>query len=160
MISARGFNGTVHFDGRYITIERTGLMARLSVGRGEKRIPLSSIQAIQFKRPSPFVLGYIEFTIPGGNEVNSSFKSASARTAESENAVTLERKHVSDMLALRDAIDEARVAPMIPSFETPTSPPPPPPPVVPADWYPDPDGVQVRRYWDGSKWTEHTAPMG
>lgn len=27
---------------------------------------------------------------------------------------------------------------------------------TPAGWYPQPDGTQ--RYWDGSAWTEHTAP--
>src|ERR1035437_5769593 len=27
---------------------------------------------------------------------------------------------------------------------------------APAGWYPQPDGTQ--RYWDGSAWTEHTAP--
>jgi len=26
-----------------------------------------------------------------------------------------------------------------------------------ADWYPDPAGKARLRYWDGSKWTEHTA---
>ena len=28
---------------------------------------------------------------------------------------------------------------------------------APADWYPDPKGEQRLRYWDGSRWTEHTA---
>ena len=41
------------------------------------------------------------------------------------------------------------------------APPPPPPeqvePVRPAGWYPDPQG-EGQRYWDGTKWTEHTAP--
>lgn len=32
----------------------------------------------------------------------------------------------------------------------------PPPPAVPAGWYPAGD---VQRYWDGSTWTEHTAPL-
>lgn len=40
-----------------------------------------------------------------------------------------------------------------------SDPPPPPPPQsqVPADWYPDPQGVKRLRYWDGSQWTDHTA---
>lgn len=33
---------------------------------------------------------------------------------------------------------------------------PPPPPGVPAGWYPD---GALQRYWDGSTWTEHTAPL-
>jgi hypothetical protein len=35
-----------------------------------------------------------------------------------------------------------------------------PPPMTsrPADWYPDPHGEARLRYWDGARWTEHTAP--
>lgn len=40
----------------------------------------------------------------------------------------------------------------------PVSSPPPPPPSVPAGWYPDPNNGQLQRYWDGTTWTEHTAP--
>ncbi|HEY6531962.1 MAG TPA: AIM24 family protein [Acidimicrobiales bacterium] len=29
---------------------------------------------------------------------------------------------------------------------------------TPADWYPDPSDSSLLRYWDGSAWTEHTAP--
>jgi hypothetical protein len=45
--------------------------------------------------------------------------------------------------------------------QTPTvaqQPVPPPPGAVPAGWYPDPSTTGGRRYWDGSGWTEHTAP--
>jgi len=35
---------------------------------------------------------------------------------------------------------------------------PPPPPLPPADWYADPHHVARLRYWDGTRWTEHTAP--
>lgn len=27
-----------------------------------------------------------------------------------------------------------------------------------AGWYPDPSDPSLQRYWDGTKWTEHTAP--
>ena len=30
----------------------------------------------------------------------------------------------------------------------------------PPGWYPDPEMVGTQRYWDGSQWTEHRAPMG
>ena len=29
----------------------------------------------------------------------------------------------------------------------------------PADWYPDPTQPSTYRYWDGQRWTDHTAPM-
>jgi len=30
--------------------------------------------------------------------------------------------------------------------------------VSPAGWYPDPTAAGLQRYWDGSRWTEHTSP--
>lgn len=30
---------------------------------------------------------------------------------------------------------------------------------LPAGWYPDPDGADHRRWWDGKTWTQHTAPF-
>lgn len=35
----------------------------------------------------------------------------------------------------------------------------PPPAAPPAGWHPDPQGLPQQRYWDGSRWTEHTAPL-
>jgi hypothetical protein len=32
-------------------------------------------------------------------------------------------------------------------------------PPTPAGWYPDPDDSGSHRYWDGSAWTEHRAPI-
>ena len=36
---------------------------------------------------------------------------------------------------------------------------PAPPPSVPAAWYPDPNNGQLQRYWDGTRWTDNTAPL-
>jgi uncharacterized RDD family membrane protein YckC len=45
---------------------------------------------------------------------------------------------------------EARVAPA-------PAPVPAAPTLPPANWYPDPSGRARLRYWDGSRWTDHTA---
>jgi hypothetical protein len=37
--------------------------------------------------------------------------------------------------------------------------PPPPPPSVPPGWYPDANNAHLQRYWDGTVWTENTAPL-
>ena len=29
----------------------------------------------------------------------------------------------------------------------------------PANWYPDPSGLQVLRFWDGTRWTDHQQPI-
>jgi Protein of unknown function (DUF2510) len=55
---------------------------------------------------------------------------------------------------------EAANAGQVSSTAPPPPPPPPPPPNVPEGWYPDPNNSSVQRYWDGTTWTEHTAPLG
>jgi hypothetical protein len=34
----------------------------------------------------------------------------------------------------------------------------PTPPTTPAGWYPDHSNPAIQRYWDGTTWTDHTAP--
>jgi len=48
-------------------------------------------------------------------------------------------------------------APPAPAYGQP--PPPPPPPVEnpPFGWYSDPSGRHEKRYWDGTRWTEHVS---
>lgn len=31
---------------------------------------------------------------------------------------------------------------------------------TPAGWYPDPDGSNAERWWDGGTWTQHRRPLG
>jgi tetratricopeptide (TPR) repeat protein len=57
-VHAKGHNGQVHFDGVYVTITRKGFLARTSVGKGEKRIPLTAISAVQWKPPGALVNGF------------------------------------------------------------------------------------------------------
>lgn len=33
------------------------------------------------------------------------------------------------------------------------------PPTHPPDWYPDPAGEPLERWWDGAGWTDHTRPL-
>ena len=63
----------------------------------------------------------------------------------------------------RRATERAARAPSIAGPPPGAAPPPPPAPpgqvepATAAGWYPDPQG-EGQRYWDGSKWTEHTGP--
>ncbi|WP_448222463.1 DUF4429 domain-containing protein [Gordonia iterans] len=102
---AKGYNGTVEFDGRAVVIRREGAIARMSQGSGTKMIPLSSITAVQWKQPGRVTNGYIEFTVPGGREVRGTSKNAS-----NENAVIVTRKQAEDFLALRAAVESAILA--------------------------------------------------
>lgn len=106
-ITAKGHNGTVHFDGKFVTIERTGGLARVSVGKGEKRIPVRSIAAVQWKPPGMLTNGYIEFTVSGGNEARSRAGAATTQAAMNENAVLVTKKQADAFAELRRAVEDA-----------------------------------------------------
>ena len=56
------------FDDK-VTITPKGILALMNKGlKGTKTIPFSSISAIQFKEAGAVFSGYLQFTIPGGNE--------------------------------------------------------------------------------------------
>lgn len=103
----KGYNGSVSFDGQFVTITRKGGLARMSIGKGEKRIPLPSITAVQWKPPGPMVNGYIQFTVPGGNEKRARFGRQTADAARDENSVIVTRKRRKEFLALREAVELA-----------------------------------------------------
>ena len=107
-ISAKGHNGTVEFDGQYVTIVRKGFLARASVGKGEKRIPLSSIAAVQWKPAGALVNGYIEFTIPGGRENRSRIGHATQDAAHNENAVVFTKSQMPAFQDLRTVIEDVQ----------------------------------------------------
>lgn len=106
-ISAKGHNGTVVFDGDFVTISRTGGLARLTIGKGDKRIPLQSISAVQWKPPGAMMNGFIAFTIGGGNEKRSRFGSQTVDATKDENAVVVTKRQGPDFVSIRDAIEKA-----------------------------------------------------
>src|SRR5690606_4696286 len=65
----KGLNGTVLFDGEWITIQRKGFVARSTHGGGEVRIPLSGLAAVEWRAPTRVTNGYIAF-VPVGSGVN------------------------------------------------------------------------------------------
>jgi len=106
-MTARGVTGSITYDGRFVTITRSGFLARTTSGKGERRIPLTSIQAVQWKPPGAFVNGFISFTVAGAIEKNRGFGKATIDAAKDENAVVVTQKQAPEMLAIRDAIEEA-----------------------------------------------------
>ena len=107
VIEAKGHTGTINFDGQMITIVRKGFLARSSVGKGEKQIPLAHLTAVQFKPAGPLVNGYIQFTIGGGNERRSKFGSQTKDAARDENSVVFHYKQREAFEDLRDAVQSA-----------------------------------------------------
>jgi Domain of unknown function (DUF4429) len=105
-IVVKGTNGTVSFDGRIVTITRTGV-ARMTVGGGEKRIPIGSVTAVQWKAPSMFTRGYMALSVHGETAVRSRAGRQVIDAGKDENAVLFGKKQLADFTALRDRIEAA-----------------------------------------------------
>lgn len=105
LIVAKGHNGTVTFDGDFVTISRTGALARLTIGKGDKRIPVGSITAVQWKPPGALMNGFISFTLGGGNEKRSAFGSQTSSASHDENSVIVTKKQGAEFEALRSRVE-------------------------------------------------------
>jgi hypothetical protein len=106
-MGVKGYNGQLEFDGQMVTISRRGFVARMTIGKGEKRVPLRSIAAVQWK-PAGIVNGYIEFTIPGGNERQAGgLGRQTHRASSNENSITFTRRQQAAFSAIRDEIEQA-----------------------------------------------------
>lgn len=104
---AKGNGGQLSFDGTYITIHRKGFAARATVGKGEKRLHVSQISAVQWKPAGMFTSGFIQFTVPGGNERRSSFGSQNRDAGSDENSVLFTRDQQAAFEQIRAALDAA-----------------------------------------------------
>ena len=107
VLEVKGHSGTVIFDGRTIRISRKGFLARASVGKGEKQIPLAHLTAVQFKPAGPLINGYIQFTVPGGNESRSQFGSQTVDAVRDENSVVFHYQQRKKFEHLRDVVQAA-----------------------------------------------------
>lgn len=106
---AKGDMGELRFDGNFVTIERTSIRARVTYGKGNKRIPVSTIQAVQWKPAGAVIPGAITFTLAGGIEKQSKFGSQFWDATKDENAVIFYKKQAPAFAAMREAIDAAIV---------------------------------------------------
>jgi hypothetical protein len=107
-MTCKGVNGTVIFDGSFVTIDRTkGFFARATVGKGTKKIALAQITSVRWKKPGAGVRGYISFSLPGGVETRSRFGNQSVDAAKDENAVLVAKSQTPEFLALKQVIEDA-----------------------------------------------------
>ncbi|WP_297492945.1 DUF4429 domain-containing protein [Pseudonocardia sp.] len=116
-LEVKGVNGTITFDGAFVSIVRSGFLARATIGKGEKRIPVGHISSVQFK-PAGLVRGFIQFSLAGGVERRSQFGRQSTDAAKDENSVLFTTKQQPQFEALRQHVERAMVS----------GPPPGPPP--------------------------------
>lgn len=122
MITAKGHSGTVAFDGQFVIITREGLLARMNFGKGEKRIALRSITAVQVKEAGTLTNGFIQFTISGGSESTAKKGSRTVAAANDENSVVFTKAQAPAFVEIRDAINAAIAAPSAPAQAAPDLP--------------------------------------
>jgi hypothetical protein len=106
VVHAKGQSGQVHFDGQFVTITRKGFIARATVGKGEKQFHIGQLVAVQIK-PAGLVVGFIQFTLPGGNERRSRFGHQSIDAGKDENSVTFNHWQQPRFTKLRDVLQKA-----------------------------------------------------
>lgn len=106
-LTAKGHNGQINFDGKTVTIQREGLVARAAHGRNDKTLLLRHITAIQFKPVTFLSTGYIQFTVPGEISKNKPKGGRARATSKDENSVIFTKKQQAEFEALRIAIQTA-----------------------------------------------------
>ncbi|MBK7393424.1 MAG: SHOCT domain-containing protein [Chloracidobacterium sp.] len=86
-----------------VTITPKGVLGFLNKGmKGTKEIPFHSIVAVQFKESGSVISGYIQFTIPGGNESKGGVRAATKDentfmfAGKANNAIVIEIKNSID----------------------------------------------------------------
>ena len=150
MSTAKGRTGTVTFDGQFVIISHDGFAARVTHGKGDKKIPLRSISAIQWKDPAVLTNGFIQFTILGGNEVRAQWGGRTSGAVEDENSVVFTKPQAEAMRVVKDEIELALAGPAQQPTSAPVGP--------PAGWYADKQQPDLMRWWDGQQWTDVTQP--
>lgn len=93
-----GVTGQVTFNGEFVIIDRRKRRAKRTIGKGEKRIAISSITAVAWKPATHLSPGSIQFTLPGARE---------KRARLDENSVVFTRKQMPDFEHLRKIIERA-----------------------------------------------------
>lgn len=110
MLEVKGYNGTVILDANSVTIERSGFIARTTIGGGSKTIPLRQITAVQLVSAKLGFRGYIKFTIGGGVEQRATFGYRAEAAIRDENSVLFSRPDNLAFAELRAAIEAGMFA--------------------------------------------------
>ncbi|MFD9719376.1 DUF4429 domain-containing protein [Streptomyces sp. NPDC059076] len=109
MIEASGRSGQIEFDGQYVTITRRGFLARATHGKGEKRLHVSQISAVQWKPAGVMINGFIQLSI-GGADRQALKGARTVNAAQDENSIVFTKKQQPEFERLRAALDQAIAA--------------------------------------------------
>jgi hypothetical protein len=97
---AKGHNGQVTMSGDWMTIRRKGF-GRIGHSKGDRRIPLASITAVQVRPAGAIANGFLRVTIPGSPERRGGLNDATS----DENAVIFTKKHADEFAAVQAYIE-------------------------------------------------------
>jgi Domain of unknown function (DUF4429)/Short C-terminal domain len=97
---AKGVNGQITMTGDWMTIGRKGF-GRLGHSKGDRRIPLASITAVQVRPAGSLANGFLRVTIPGSPERRGGLNDATS----DENAVIFTKKHADEFAAVQTYIE-------------------------------------------------------
>lgn len=95
--TAKGFNGTLSFDGQTVTIERKGA--------GRTRLPLDAIKSVEFKKGG-LLVGYVKFHT-GADVDGRKVRNKTQALLQDPHAVTLQWTSNKDMEELVEKIEAA-----------------------------------------------------
>jgi len=96
---------TVIVEGNTVKILKK---ARLFAAERERVLPIKNITSVEVKKPGPFVVGFIQFSIAGGIARNSSFKISGGTydAVQDENSVVFDgQEKYQDALKIKNYIE-------------------------------------------------------
>lgn len=104
LLELNGVNGQLELYEDKVIIKRRGALAKMTQGftKGDKTIYLNQISGIQFKPGGNLVNGYMQFTMPGGNEKTKGAFDA----AKDENSVMFRKADNNLAMEIKDKIEQ------------------------------------------------------
>src|SRR3989344_8769340 len=101
-MEAQGINGKLILGKGFIEIVRKGMMSFLTQGiKGNKKIAIKQISAIQFKPAGLMTNGYIQFSFIGGKEA----KGGIFQGTMDENTIMFRKKNQPDFEKIKEEIE-------------------------------------------------------
>ena len=103
LIEAKGINGLLILGKGYIEIIRKGFMSFMTQGlKGNKKIAIKQISAVQFKPVGTFTNGYIQFSFIGGKEA----KGGLFQGTMDENTVMFKKTQQEDFEKIKAEVEK------------------------------------------------------
>jgi hypothetical protein len=113
----KGVGGQLSVEEDFIVIKPKGALGFMTHGlKGEKRIPIRSISAVQLKKGTIATSGYIQFSFGGGKENKGGLWDATS----DENTILFPKKKNALALEIRSYIEERLMSYVNPIAGTPT----------------------------------------